>query len=97
MTRRPDRLSDRPARHRRLLARPPRLLRRPAPSSRQASTRSPTFCGRCVSPHGDAYVMSIAPQTRGGPDTTEVLAFMAEMAAGRLPFTVIEGGGGPDA
>jgi AraC-like DNA-binding protein len=50
-----------------------------------------------VFPHGDAYVMSIAPQTRGGPDTAEVLGFMAEMAAGRLPFTVIEGGGGPDA
>jgi AraC-like DNA-binding protein len=47
-----------------------------------------------VFPHGDPYVMSIAPGMRGGPDRAEVLAFMREMAAGRLPFTVAEGGGG---
>jgi AraC-like DNA-binding protein len=50
-----------------------------------------------VFPHGDPYVMSIAPGMRGGPDRAEVLAFMAEMAAGRLPFRVAEGGGGPEA
>ncbi len=49
-----------------------------------------------VFPHGDPYAMSIAPGMRGGPDPTEVLAFMAEMVAGRLPFAVAEGGGGPD-
>jgi AraC-like DNA-binding protein len=50
-----------------------------------------------VIPHGDAYVMSIAPGMRGGPDPAEVLAFMAEMVTGRLPFTIAEGGGGPEA
>jgi AraC-like DNA-binding protein len=49
-----------------------------------------------VFPHGDPYVMSIGPRTRGGPDAPEVLAFMREMAAGRLPFTVVEGGGGSE-
>ena len=48
-----------------------------------------------VFPHGDPYVMSIAPGTRGGPSPADVLAFMSEMAAGRLPFVVAEGGGGP--
>lgn len=47
-----------------------------------------------VFPHGDPYVMSIAPLLRGGPSRDEVLAFMAEMATGRLPFTVVEDGGG---
>jgi AraC-like DNA-binding protein len=49
-----------------------------------------------VFPRGDPYVMSSGPGQRGGPDTAEVLAFMEGMAAGRLPFTVAEGGGGPD-
>jgi AraC-like DNA-binding protein len=49
-----------------------------------------------VFPHGDPYVMSIAAGMRGGPDLAEVLAFMGEMAAGRLPFTIAEGGGGPE-
>jgi AraC-like DNA-binding protein len=48
-----------------------------------------------VFPHGDPYVMSIAPGLRGGPGPSDVLAFMGEMAAGRLPFSVAEGGGGP--
>ena len=47
-----------------------------------------------VFPHGDPYVMSIAPGMRGGPDPAEVLAFMGQMVTGRLPFTVAEGGGG---
>lgn len=49
-----------------------------------------------VFPHGDPYVMSIAPGMRGGPDPAEVLAFMGAMVTGRLPFAVTEGGGGPE-
>ncbi len=49
-----------------------------------------------VFPRGDAYAMSIAPDAGGGPAAADVLEFMREMAAGRLPFTVREGGGGPD-
>lgn len=46
-------------------------------------------------PHGDAYVMSSAAGlcTASGFDAT--LAFFRSMAAGELPFTVVEGGGGP--
>ena len=47
-------------------------------------------------PHGDAYVMSIAENARGGPEPAEVLGFMAEMVVGRLPFAVVEGGGGSE-
>jgi AraC-like DNA-binding protein len=49
-----------------------------------------------VFPHGDPYVMSLARGLRGGPAATEMLAFLREMAAGRLPFTVREGGRGPE-
>jgi AraC-like DNA-binding protein len=38
--------------------------------------------------------MSMDPGTPGGPDRTEVLAFMRQMAAGRLPFVIREDGGG---
>ena len=48
-----------------------------------------------VFPHGDPYVMSIAPGMRGGPGPADVLAFMHAMATGRLAFAVAEGGGGP--
>jgi AraC-like DNA-binding protein len=48
-----------------------------------------------VFPHGDPYVMSIERGVRGGPGLTELLAFFRQMAAGRLPFTVSEGGRGP--
>ena len=48
-----------------------------------------------VLPQGDPYVMSSAPRLRGGPEPPEVLAFMRQMAAGQLPFTVAEGGGRP--
>src|SRR4030095_15132994 len=41
-------------------------------------------------PHGDAYVMSIAKNARGGPDPADVLAFMAEMVVGRLPLAISE-------
>ena len=47
-------------------------------------------------PHGDAYVMSIEPNARGGPDPAEVLAFMREMVVGRLPFAIVENGGGAE-
>ena len=47
-----------------------------------------------VFPHGDPYVMSMARGAQGGPDLTEILVFFREMAAGRLPFTLPEGGGG---
>ena len=47
-----------------------------------------------VLPRGDAYTMSIARGMRGGPPRAEVLTFMHEMSAGRLPFVVSEGGGG---
>lgn len=49
-----------------------------------------------VFPHGDPYVMSLARGVRGGPGRSEMLAFMRQMAAGRLPFTVREGGTGPE-
>jgi AraC-like DNA-binding protein len=49
-----------------------------------------------VLPHGDAYAMSTAPGSRGGPDLAEVLTFMRQMVAGQLPFTVREGGEGPE-
>jgi AraC-like DNA-binding protein len=49
-----------------------------------------------VFPHGDAYAMSIAPGSHGGPALAEVLTFMRQMVAGQLPFTVREGGEGPE-
>lgn len=47
-----------------------------------------------VFPRGDAYTMSTARGMRGGPLRPEILAFMREMSAGRLPFVVREGGEG---
>jgi AraC-like DNA-binding protein len=47
-----------------------------------------------VLPHGDAYAMSTAPSAQGGPDRTEVLTFMRQMAAGQLAIAIREGGGG---
>jgi len=49
-----------------------------------------------VLPHGDPYAMSIARGLRGGPAEAEVLGFLRAMAAGRLPFTLTEEGGGPE-
>jgi AraC-like DNA-binding protein len=49
-----------------------------------------------VFPHGDPYAMVSRP---GGPlefDAVASLQFFREMAAGRLPFVVKEGGGGPE-
>jgi AraC-like DNA-binding protein len=47
-----------------------------------------------VLPRGDAYTMSMARGMRGGPPRADILAFMREMSAGRLPFVVSEGGPG---
>jgi AraC-like DNA-binding protein len=49
-----------------------------------------------VLPRGDAYAMSLSSDLRGGPDQAEVLGFLGAMAAGRLPFTVVEDGGGAE-
>lgn len=49
-----------------------------------------------VFPHGDPYVMSTAARLRGGPPRPEILAFVRQAAAGQLPFTVVEGGGGAE-
>jgi AraC-like DNA-binding protein len=49
-----------------------------------------------VFPRGDAYLMSIARDGRGGPTRDEILTFMREMSAGRLPFVINEGGGGTE-
>jgi AraC-like DNA-binding protein len=48
-----------------------------------------------VFPHGDPYVMSIERGGRGGPDLPHIMGFFRQMAAGQLPFTVTEGGRGP--
>ncbi|HMQ95290.1 MAG TPA: AraC family transcriptional regulator [Amaricoccus sp.] len=47
-----------------------------------------------VIPHGDAYRIESAPGTVPEFDREGTLQFFREMAAGRLPFVVREGGGG---
>lgn len=47
-----------------------------------------------VVPHGDAYALSSAPGITSGLSRDETLAWFREMASGRLPFVVQEGGGG---
>jgi AraC-like DNA-binding protein len=49
-----------------------------------------------VFPGGDPYALSMARGARGGPPLPAILAFFREMVAGRLPFVVSEGGGGPE-
>ena len=49
-----------------------------------------------VFPQGDAYVMSIARGMRGGPGPDEILDVLRSLAAGQLPFTIVEDGGGAD-
>jgi AraC-like DNA-binding protein len=44
--------------------------------------------------HGDPYSMSSAPEMRSTTPAGAVLDFFREMAAGRLPPVVVEGGGG---
>ncbi|MCI0430662.1 MAG: AraC family transcriptional regulator [Rhodospirillales bacterium] len=46
--------------------------------------------------HGDAYSMLSAPDQRPEFDTEATLQFFRDMAAGKLPFVVVEGGGGPE-
>lgn len=46
-----------------------------------------------VFPHADAYRMESAPGVEPEFDRTQMLEFFREMAAGRLPFIVPEGGG----
>jgi AraC-like DNA-binding protein len=48
-----------------------------------------------VFPHGDPYSMVSRPGGRAEFDEAASLEFLREMAAGRLPFVVKEGGGGP--
>ena len=49
-----------------------------------------------VFPHGDPYAMVSRPGSPPEFDTVASLEFLREMAAGRLPFVVKEGGGGPE-
>lgn len=48
-----------------------------------------------VFPHGDPYVMSSAPGVPPELSPEETLHFFRELAAGRIPFVVREGGGLP--
>lgn len=47
-------------------------------------------------PRGDGYFISTTPDMRRRTDLTAELAFLRDMAAGRLPFVVKNGGGGRD-
>ncbi len=49
-----------------------------------------------VFPHGDAYAMLSRPGQPPEFVTEDVLGFFRDMAAGRLPLVVEEGGGGPE-
>jgi AraC-like DNA-binding protein len=49
-----------------------------------------------VVPHGDPYAMLSAPGQPPEFDAEATLAFFRDMAAGRLPFAVTEGGGGAE-
>jgi AraC-like DNA-binding protein len=48
-----------------------------------------------VVPHGDAYYLADPPEAERTYGYDEAVAFFREMAAGRLPPTVTEGGHGP--
>ena len=48
-----------------------------------------------VFPHGDPYLMSSAPGVRPELDHEQTLQFFRDLAAGRLPFVIPEGGGSP--
>jgi len=49
-----------------------------------------------VVPHGAAYSLSSEPGLRSGLTLEETLGWFRQMAGGRLPFVVDEGGGGPE-
>jgi AraC-like DNA-binding protein len=46
-----------------------------------------------VFPHGDPYRMASAPEAAAELDRQETLQFFRDLAAGRLPFIIKEGGG----
>lgn len=48
-----------------------------------------------VIPHGHPYLMTSAPNVPPELDLEETLQFFRDLAAGRLPFTITEGGGNP--
>ena len=48
-----------------------------------------------VVPHGDAYFLADPPEAERTYGHEDAIAFFRDMAAGRLPPTVIEGGHGP--
>jgi AraC-like DNA-binding protein len=48
-----------------------------------------------VIPHGDAYYLADPPEAERTYGHDEAVSFFREMAAGRLPSTVTEGGDGP--
>jgi AraC-like DNA-binding protein len=48
-----------------------------------------------VIPHGDAYYLADPPEAERTYGHDEAVAFFRDMAAGRLPPTVVEGGNGP--
>jgi AraC-like DNA-binding protein len=47
-------------------------------------------------PHGDLYTLATSPVTVGEQPLEAVLEFFRDLGAGRLPWTVQEGGGGPE-
>lgn len=49
-----------------------------------------------VIPHGDAYYLADPPEAERTYGHDEAVAFFRDMAAGKLPPTVNEGGNGPD-
>lgn len=49
-----------------------------------------------VVPHGDAYVLSSAPNIGSGLTLDQTLTWFREMASGQLPFVVEEGVGGSE-
>ena len=49
-----------------------------------------------VVPHGDPYYLAASPGAQAELDTEEAVRFFRQMAAGELPPTVQEGGGGPE-
>jgi AraC-like DNA-binding protein len=48
-----------------------------------------------VVPHGDAYYLADPPEAERTYGHAEAVSFFREMAAGRMPSTVVEGGDGP--
>jgi AraC-like DNA-binding protein len=48
-----------------------------------------------IIPHGDAYYLADPPEAERTYDHDDAVNFFRDMAAGKLPSTVIEGGSGP--